>query len=306
MKRVFWLVAPLVLSSAAHASFEMALVGDATNHCIHRIDPVTGAYLGSFGQGRISTPSAIYADRATGSCYVYDASIGFLSQFEYSTGLLVQSRGVGGFVGTPYYQLAKLNDGTLALSVSSFGIVRYAADLNMVGSIGGSYSGLALVNGVYTTYNSSTHKYAKVDFTNINPLVTDYSNSLTLVNPGQIGSMGSSFGAQIEGAGANRLRLFDGGSIYGNVRSFATLTTLLAFGKGHGNGCYMFGTGASGATVMQRSMLNEILQGGDLDSISYSSIGTVSSMSMVVAPEPGVFAGLGLGLTALMLRRRRK
>jgi len=120
MKNLTTLCLAIVASAFSHASYELMLVSDPVEGVIHRLDPVSGAYLGSFGKGFITDVRSVAVNPANGLAYVYDALQNKVLSFEYSSGLYRSSFSTAGLVTftTSYGYLSLASNGNLLLGAS--------------------------------------------------------------------------------------------------------------------------------------------------------------------------------------------
>lgn len=296
-----------LISSGAFASFELALIGDSTQKVIHRYDTETGAYLGSFGRGTLPGVSAMAINQTLGQVITYDRTSGWMTRHNYSTGELLASSSIG---VTPGLGVSiKWNTTTGDLWVASSGGTLLRVDpmnLFTTGVLG--FTGTSLVTGGAGTYayNATTNRIASLSYNSSNSVITatDQSTAVALTAPGRALSTGSmGFYATIEATAPPRLRLFSPTTIYGNVKNFSMMTSLITAAKGHAGSLY--GLGVNGATpVFSRALADDFLTGYDIDTMNISQVTTPADMVIAVAPEPGTLAALSLGALALMRRRK--
>ncbi|MCE9557449.1 MAG: hypothetical protein K8R88_00715, partial [Armatimonadetes bacterium] len=89
MRKSLFVFALVGVAQLSLASYELALVADFWGKKIDRYDPVSGAYLGSFGGNFLVNPSDVSVDQTNGLAYVADQGDSRMSVFNYSTGELV-------------------------------------------------------------------------------------------------------------------------------------------------------------------------------------------------------------------------
>lgn len=67
-------------------SYELLMVADQGTRSVHRFDPVSGAYFGAFGAGRLTGALDVAASKSLGQALVHEGD-GRIIRFNYSTGL---------------------------------------------------------------------------------------------------------------------------------------------------------------------------------------------------------------------------
>jgi hypothetical protein len=297
----------LAVSFAAigHASFEMMLIADNTNGVIHRYDPVNRVYLGSFGQGSLLPVTSMALDQTRGRVYVKQTN--FLTAFDYATGEALFSS--VGSVGAIAY---REGFGDLITATAS-GLTRATVTLTGIGTS--------------NLYTASVPTFAQVttngsDVFVANPAagnIIKFSGSLTAtttvgspvssgLNGDTIaGMMTSQSGAFHFALSATDRRYYATSSLANSVLlgSTSTLTTTTAITRGHGEYGYYLGATATGFGI-QKFFENGINFQNFTQVALPSQIGAINSAVTVVAPEPGSMIALGIGVAALLRKRKNK
>lgn len=120
-------VAALACAITATAdSYELLMVADQGTKSVHRFDPVSGAYFGAFGAGRLTGALDVAANKSLGQALVHEGN-GRIIRFNYSTGLYLGQwqapTDTVAFVGTQSGEF---------LAVRPNGITRYTAFGNVL------------------------------------------------------------------------------------------------------------------------------------------------------------------------------
>lgn len=287
------------VGSLAHASFEMLLVTDRDSTqspgsmcAVQRFDPVTGAYLGSFGRGFMDDlASGITLDTATGRAYISQYNSNTVQVWDYSTGLLLNEWACN----VNPFQIARLANGNLLIG-GGFSAAIYTPSGSFVSnldSVGGGYgvatdglNMLVATAGTIKSYNSAGVLQSTVSET----------TSYTLVTHGSRVFYGNSFGGlQLRSRVTTSLSAPTTVPVTALASSFYCLTAF-----GHTSTAYMAGALSGGQGAIAR--INTV--SGTQSVFGTGLIHDARGMAIVVAPEPGSWAALGLGAIALMRRRR--
>jgi len=320
----FWLLAMVaVVGGPASATYDLMFVGEnpvGGQARVWRYDPVARRTLGTFGEGFISgTISSVAVDASRGIAYVQN-SVGRISQFDYSTGVLLRALNIGSAWGeisvdpvtgylllgngqgsgwNPSYSLDFSTGGVVATyrdffhgsaplrrpggtHVFSFGLstsaVTLAASAYPVG--GGARAGLVDSGAAWTGANAvRASAFSGTNGTTFYGLANDgATNRLYRVSTSAtdfVGSISQPF----------------------NVASLSSSVGLVA---GHGDLLYL----RNGAQIIQfETTTNQVI---GTQSLPFGTNSTLAGMAIVVAPEPGTMLALGVGLVALVRRRRSR
>lgn len=312
---------------AAHASFELMLLPGADGR-IHRYDPVNNINLGSYRT--FSTTTMVTAD-LNGTSY---SSTNGNTQFyahNYSTGLAS-----GSVTGATSNIASLVVNGSLYVMTTS-GVSKY-------NTITGSFQGQVLAGGT-TTFRAMTsygNRMIVLGYNSTGAITSQTFDMTTLVSSvvntyGTTATIGSNMGraASIRNEILNtslvgftyitnsgslafaRIPVNSDGTITNLTltQSFPTqiitgnlLPSVLA---GH-NSVYLYGqdsTTATDARLIQYEMGTGLTQN---TSTAFTAPGLFRTGShnfqaaILVAPEPGTMIGLGLGLAAILKRRRSR
>lgn len=294
----------LAVSFAAigHASFEMMLIADNTNGVIHRYDPVNRVYLGSFGQGSLLPVTSMALDQTNGRVFVKQDT--FLTAFNYATGeaLFSTSTNAGAIAYRENFGdlITSTSLGLLRLgvSMSGFGITSVysgAPASTQITSDGSSVFIANPANGTFVKYSGSS---------TATTTVTTSSNA-GLTGDTIAGMMTSQSGAFHFALSATDRRYYVTTSLANSVvsGSASTLTTTTAITRGHGEYGYYLGATATGFGIQKFFENGDNFQNFTQVALP-SQIGSINSAVTVVAPEPGSMIALGIGVAALLRKRK--
>ena len=302
----------LAVAPAAHASFELMMALDRTDKVVHRYDSETGTYLGSFGAGYLQNPIGMVINQATNTAFILqdrtDGGLDYVTRLDYNTGAFLGTIQISSFNAA---SIGILNDGRLMSSM-------IGSDISLLSSTG---TEAAWVSSPSTVTSGTYSGVAQDAFGNLygihaNGVIYGWANPFTGANgaqpsfilgaPGALVTRGQLAARGNWMAAGNLSTLFfartapGGGfsltsgvnTIYSNIRGVAI---------GHENLMYAAGqTGASSGSISRYDQF-----GNFAGSFGAGQLKDPIALSVVVAPEPGTMAALGLGLAAL-LRRRKK
>jgi hypothetical protein len=307
----------LALLSQAHGSFELILAANISDNKIDRYDGDTGAYLGSFGSSS-STNWAVVADQPRNLVYMTVNNGSRVNKYNYNTGELVGTF-TGTFAidswqainsaGTEFYnprgtniEVINPNTGAVIRTITRAGM----AFRSVVSIANQTIVAMGIESGslVARSYNTATG--ATIDSEIITPATFATQSSM-------IGGQSAIATHYYEGnADTNIARI--GYNASGVFTGFSTQTVqtlgnnLGAFGEGMAKshvGVWMVGGSAAGS--LANPVLRRYIGATTLDFEREYTLRTKSytSITTVLAPEPGTMLALGGGL-ALILRRRRQ
>jgi hypothetical protein len=327
MKKLLCLSVVVGIVATSHASFEMALVAQThtpsngvASKKIGRWDPQNGVFLGYFGAGTvIGTAITIDPTQSNTVIDIYGSANAMNYQrFNYSTGenlgLTTVSLGgsntvvdaqalstgqmlVAGIIGGSNGARLLNANGTTARTytlpagaTSALSIFQNSAGVTFIlTQQPGTTSGSRYTLASYAA-NSGTIASSVVVADNTTGV---YDN---LIQSGNNVIVGSSF--------ANVRRIFPvtGTSLGANISTGGWATQSDTFFAGHGNAYYSMGYDSS----LNRVYLNTMSGTGSGTYTYFESTqyGAISDSAMVVAPEPMTMVGLGLGLAAVLRRRK--
>jgi len=287
------LSALLVLAlQSAHASFDLCLVSDSGTDSVHRIDPITGAYLGSFGGGFLVDPKGVAIDQSINTAYVIDGSR--LSLWNYNTGEFKTSFNIGE-VGT---SLTRASDGTL-LVASAFGLHRYSTTgvLSLTYGSGVVDAGILGPDGqIYVASGTNTLNRYKLTTGALIGTQSWQADRFAYLNGDQV----------LNAYGATFLEVdtLNNGATASTSPGTSLLTSATGVAAGHGGMAFMVGTTA---TANVGGLVREDMNTGTFGTlIGTAYLQNPTGLANVVAPEPGTLAGIATALGMLTLRRRRK
>lgn len=300
------LVGLLVLSAmSSQASYEFLLVADPVERVIHRLDPVSGSYLGTFGKGILSGPRSVAVNASLGRAYVYDNLQEKVFTFSYSTGVMLSSFSTASLstLETTFGYLSVMNSGNLLLGLSHGG----GFQLTPGGSLNATYLTPGGQPGLTKVTQGQDGRVYGVNWN---------QNQVACYNAGGGAAIGVSGTPtaywDLVSMGAEGIGLTTSSVVrIGLSPSLPTLasTTIPSFGlssvgalaRGHGNSVYIGGSTAS-ATRIARFDGTDFANWGFIENPAIKSI---AGMATVVAPEPMSVLTLVGGL-AILARRRRK
>jgi len=317
MKLWFSCLAVVAVAASSHASFELVLAAGwdfgAGVSRIDRYDGDTGAYLGNFGAGTIDAPLGLALNKSTGIAYVYGGG-GNIWAYNYNTGGYINSWNVGshGYYGG----ISLANDGNLLIAQYD-GLIR---KLNSTtGATMTTYNLFAGAHPTAITQASDGSIFTRCGSIDGNsggqiqhfaPGATSYDNA-TFLNASYAGVGGQlqMFGSNIlaPSMSTHSLNVIPTTLSPGvNIGFSSNLWEFDGVALGHGQRIYVSGYQSVSSTT------SSFIQKYDMVTGTYSPLFAINTnvgytaLATVVAPEPGVFVGLGTGVLALALRRKRK
>lgn len=305
------------LISSAHASFDLVMVMDTGTKSIHRFDGITGSYLGSFGNGMLSSPESFAIDRTSGRAFVFDATIGLTRVFNYNTGshladLLISGpsqsstfgngRLIRGFVGGASWSTF---DGNGTYLGAMFGTSTIANPVSLGGAV--------MESGRFVGLLSNS------DNNGLNELLVfnGAAANATQVGNNVFGGPAYFSGVQQVAVGGNRVflatspasgRLFSVNPSSGAITqdgSYSMPGLLGGAAFGHGNQLY-YSQNDGGVKTISRSVITSSNNIVEFSTFGQGFLVNPTMMQVVAAPEPGTLAVLGMGVAALMRRRNRR
>lgn len=314
--RTLALISILCLAPLSRASYELVLVPDqgsaSVSARVHRFDGITGAYLGSFGAGRLSTPNGIAVDADRGIAYVVDASVG-LTRWNYSTGeymgiattstafgypdVSIASDGnVYGLLGASVYRFDPATNAVTSVSVSGASTLASMAILSPTEAIAADYN-----LNKYFRFNPRT---GAILSTVTGTILADNSYSQGAFFRSSSGSPYAVRAAYNSATGDMYVDSFN--STYTTVTTLNLSSTNVKSASGVAAahyGFYATGQLKSNTAVGTVSYFNENRREG----LTFGSGQIIKpyGLACVNAPEPSTWAALGLGALVLMRRRKR-
>lgn len=305
MKKFAILCGAIAVSALSHASYELMLVCDNADRVIHRVDPVSGAYLGSFGKGFLSFATHVAVNPANGLAYVYDSGNNKVLTFDYSTGLYRSSFSTAGLVtlNGSFGYLSVASNGDVLLGVSYGGGFRLNASGAVIAQYGVPAGGTGLTkviqgaDGAIYGVDWIGKRVARYNFAGGAP--TSYSSANQAY--WDLAAFGS-LGLGLSETAVTKLNMNAGmASISSQPLTQFGLNAAQALARGHGNMSFVGGWTGSGYRIVK-------FDGTDYQNwgyIEHSAIKNITGIATVVAPEPGTMIALSLGVAVLARRRRR-
>jgi hypothetical protein len=305
--------------SIATASFDLMLLNryDASTNFsrIHRYDPVSGAYLGSFASGIQVTRIAV--NPTNSEVYAYDSNNSTIRAYNYNTGAFLRSY----FASTGITDMVVSNDGTTILHSTGSTVIR-GMDLTT-----GAYSNLVTGTGTTGFYRLALHRngtlYAAGDTVSLSQFAPSGSNYVQIqvttlsgvssasaatqmaVQYPDVGSslgyvaigQGSSFGYNYFGSTGNLLNI-------GGTQPAGQISSMSVMLNSHAG---YYGLGVDLLNSSQVRLNSYDVAGVPIETkILPFQIGNPNAGAIVLAPEPGTMIALAAGIGVLARRRRKK
>lgn len=297
--------------TTAQASFDLMLVHDNASGVMHRIDPISRTYLGSFAVPVFQSMAASYTQKT-----VYLGNPGGVMAYDYSTG---EERPERSFVVPTILNCVAMsaNQNTIYAGMANGNILSYDASN---GTLTGTFAAVAgssiqamtptadgrliVMTGAPTGHNLRLFSGAgsQLAVQSVDASTALASNSIAYWT--QVDSNDRVFfrGTQT-GAGYNYSMLSRGSNTLSSVGpgSYSGFANLSFHMPGHSGG-YLAGLDTVPANGFRVTRFTGLAS--PANSTVYSNILQADHAAIVLAPEPGTWAALGLGALALMRRRR--
>lgn len=295
-----------VVSAAgfASASFDLILVSDSSKKVIHRYDGDSGTYLGSFGAGFIGTAFGMALDQPNNTVVV-TTTFG-TSAFDYNTGVHLWTN--TNFSATfdmafSGSTLARSNAGTSTVAFATLnGSPQFATSQTNYSGPTGLWTGIGVdSSGRYLATNSTTGQVSR--WTSGSTAAPTATSAVVNIDGGLSARGSLCLGLTATGSmvaiDTNTMAAVNGG-----VPSQGAFTSAVDTAFGHGNVAWGLGT-AGGVQILQSyNKSNSSNTYSAAGRYSLTQVGAAQGMVVVVAPEPGSLAALGLGLVVLLRRRK--
>lgn len=292
----------------ASASFEMVMVLDKGTKSIKRYDPETGAYLGEFAKNRFFNATSMSVDPSRNRVYVGDTDTAFgytvIHAFNYNTGEKVAQYYSAGWYGA--YGLIARGDNAYFLDASpsprlvQFDVNQsnpvntlYSVPFSGGGPAAGRSQGVAIGNDLYWSSNTELSKFSLSTSTYFPIVVSGVFAGVARAVSGDV-LVGRPGGGLIETF--NSLGLYTGGSV------IPTATSVRAVAAGHFEHYALANT--PGGFVIARQ--NSVYPFNHLGTFGLGTMNDPAFMGVVTAPEPSTMVVAGLGIAAMLRRRRSK
>lgn len=324
MKVVFLAACSALCVSSALASFDMMLLPNFSNR-VNRYDPVNGVSLGGFNA---SNGRQVTIDQEQNRAFVHDSATGRIRMYNYNTG---ESLGISGTIvgvkSMDYHagtnRLFSLTSSGIFYSTPGFNSsIAYIAlgggvtwDTSVIaGNVITVFGNSGTGNIVSESYNCATGASvgtastlgAILAATTIgkpayfsSPNVTNGYFAFSFINSGGNMTLGRSTVNSVGAAGVISVS---------NLAGFSSALVMPSAVTGH-SGFFLVGQSSTTATDTLIRKYDSIPQFGTeySQTISGTSFSAgIYQVANVVAPEPGSMIALGLGLAALVRKRRNR
>lgn len=294
------------VAGAAQASFEMLLSVDFSAAAIRRYDGQTGAFLGSFGAGYMSTPAGLTINQSRNEAYVHDRASRRIFAFNYNTGEYLRDFDTGSEF---YSWISTDNSGNILISSTDAGSKNQMRRYSPTGTLLNTWN-MPAVGPMYSAAQSSNGSIWAIDnYASPNSIHRFGTGSPNALNSYSLGGT-TGIGGEIRSS--NGIVYFPSGS--GTTYSYfheSTPTTVNVInlssyfgfapgiGFGHGNIAYFAGSNAADGVIYRRNLAT-----GFMAKIVTAPGVDFSSLAVVVAPEPATCTILTFGVLAALRRRR--
>lgn len=293
----------------ASASFEMLMVLDKGTKSIKRYDPETGSYLGEFAKNRFFNATSMSVDPSRNRVYVGDTDTAFgytvIHAFNYNTGEKVAQYHSGGWYGA--YGLIARGDDAYFLDASpvpkliQFNTTQtnpaFTLSSILLGNTGAAVTnrsqGVAIGNDLYWSSSTELSKFSLSTSTYFPNVVAGAFAGAARAVSGDV-LVGRSGGGLLETY--NPFGSYAGGSVV------PTATSIRAVASGHFEHYGLANT--AGGFVIARQ--NSTYPFNHLGTFGLGTMNDPAFMGVVTAPEPSTMVVAGLGIAAMLRRRRSK
>lgn len=295
--RLILLGAGALLSTASFASYELLLTTDYNNNRVNRYDPQTGTFLGSFGQGYMNGPAKIALDESKGLAYITNYPSATIQVWNYSTGVYENEFASGG----PCWGITRLSNGNIVAANGS-----NVNTFSPTGTLLSTFSALGFSCDTDGTYLYIADAGVIRKYTTGGTLVGSltFSSARAPYDIKFRSGVGYAAGFGYKGIFAT----FNSNTMTGyaekTITGFTTAMDVEGIALGHGAAVYLSGQSSASGTPTVVTRYNSLSQGFGGTFASQTSGTRISGMAIVVAPEPGTWAALGLGAVILLRRRR--
>ncbi|MBL8047845.1 MAG: hypothetical protein JNJ45_04100 [Chthonomonas sp.] len=322
MRSLIFALCVSAIGATAHASFDLAIMYDSTNQTFVRYDPVNRVVLGTFGsqyQGYFGNAHRMALDPTSPGKFLSMDVNGVVRQIDYSTGLLTASYHPGTTVLFPTAFRALSNGNLLRVLNSGATTILTRGSATPITTFA-TYSGyttidaLPVENGNFVTLERSISGsnylyhlfYRNSGGTFVSWLPNWYTSTAAAalrtiqLHEGEIIGAGHTSGQLLNAYAPYSAGSFGTAGTIG-VNHTVDTTNISTLANGHPSTAYFVQNGSGGTRVFRMDLAGRISTQFDTTSLSGRNI---TDMVVVIAPEPGAFAGLALG--ALLLLRRKK
>ena len=301
MKHVL-LLGAFALASASFATFDLVYVADEGTDTIHRFDGGSGVYLGAF-TGPFSNPRGIAIDQTNSRMFVTADNGIFIIDLWSGTLMNAEAQsGQGATVYAPGQYLFAVNGSSNYLGGGLDGSSGWFTGASLPGAIA-LRKGVDYQNNVLFTASAAAgvQRYSLGSFFGAATLLSTQA----LTTPGTLGqtAVGTGYALTADGS-TNKLHFtFASGGGTDFVSPYSTLSTLVGVDFAHNDVFYAAGrnaTNTSGLLIQSSTRFT----GTALRTYGSGILQNPTAVATITAPEPASMIGLGLG--ALLLRRRRR
>lgn len=313
-------------ATAAQASFELMLM--AGSEGIHRYDATNNIYLGKFGQNDGPYYEVLHDTTHPGEVLALNA-YGAVNRFNAYTGQFLGGFSIPQVIYSLRPKISLMNDGRLLVtqydSSANSGVVRiYSNSGTLLSTLAtGSSSFIPTdaqqtpdgnIHVMYKFFSAGTYYYYKYLFNSSGGIVdgTIFESAVTNNLYSEMNLMGNNLVVSA-GYGANDptyAKIFaapySGTGTYMNWTSYYVTGGMTNWTFGHNNNGYMIHGFTSGSYVNKLYTYNPISNIARFTSVNVGTTDTISAISMINAPEPGAWIGIGVGCLGILMRRKRR
>lgn len=317
MRVITW-IALIGIAATAPASYELGLIAQGTR--VYRWDPVSGASFGSFST--MAPVTALTSYRSTGEAYVLSGS--FVYRYDYSTGEYRGRWSVGGGAASLN---RGMNDGEILVGYAS-GVRRYsvATGAQIGVPLAWSGTGFTYADGAVAMRTTGTYYLTAERTTYFEPYdyligvdassawVGNYRNSsffgtgTSVLRTGDVHgndvAFMNQFSATVNDSAPMLATRLSGNSLTLTGEVYQIQSTYRAYLQFTHEDALVHVFHGAGTWTYVRGPHDTLLDGEYRTLPFLNSAQPVAGLSMIVAPEPASLAALGLGVLALLRRRR--
>lgn len=304
----------------AQASYELLVVADfgdgSSLGALHRFDPVSRSYFGSFGSGIVVGPRSVAIRPGTRTAYVGDFN--GLHRFNVDSGaylgrlndMAISSSMTFGVDGNLYStfgnSLSRINPDTGSFTVlnapSPSGFM-FGLDASVANVAPALYFQSSSANFMTGTFTQSTGAFAYTSTTSTP--ATGYSNLHARYVPHRNSGQRRMY---VAGSSMSADYVFVSYDAFGaptgvTATSSANLDEAAGVARAH-SGIYL--SGRVQGSLTQGTILFVDNFGREAYTFGSNVLKNPQGMDTILAPEPGTVAALGLGALALLRRRRAR
>lgn len=284
------------------ASFELGLISDRAANVVHRMDTVTGAYLGSFGQNFLNAPGGVVLDQANNTAYVADTNR--VTLWNYNTGDYLGTFATGGGVVTSFSRNPQ--DGSF--NITTFNGVRRFSSAGVLIRTYTATGGLPYQCGLLANdgnYYVSANGGGAFRLEWQNPATGALVGGTNWAADRYIPTVGNTYINLFTVGSANVVERDTLNNAVGGVTVANSSGQVSLTGGAFGHNGLLYVVGKSSANPAVGAIRKVDMTAGTFGNLyGQGFLVDPSGIAIVVAPEPGSLGVLALG-AAWMLRRRR-